>query len=117
MLLCLAAVLPDATEARSGVISPGLLKAIETGSAGQGHAVIIRLKDAIDHQELKAAAESMARGERLRKVVQVIRAEGSQKSLRSYLAPKDVVRSTFEVQHMPVAAEAQSSLHPGCREV
>src|SRR5512134_3059353 len=80
-VLAAALFLSLQTVAQGGEIAPDLLKKLERGGPADGHAVIIRMKEAIDHRMLMTAAENKVRGERVKKVVQELkgRAERSQR--------------------------------------
>jgi subtilisin family serine protease len=67
------------------------MKELESGGPADEHAVIIRLKEAIDHRSLRASVVNMARPERVKKVVQELktRAERSQQDLRTHLSMQE----------------------------
>ena len=73
-IMCMATFFSVRTVAWSGEIAPELLKELDSSDSLHEHAVIIKLREAVDYQSLKAAAEHMGRRERVKKVVQEIKA-------------------------------------------
>ncbi len=73
-VICMATCFSFGTIAWSGEIAPELLKELEGSGSAHEYAVIIKLRDAVDYQSLKASVEQMARRERVKKVVQEIKA-------------------------------------------
>jgi len=100
-IMFIAAFFSVRTVAWSGEIAPELLKELESSGSSQEHAVIIKLRDAVDYQSLKASAEHMVRHERVKKVVQEIKVatDRSQQDLRSHLAVQETLGKVRNMKH------------------
>jgi serine protease AprX len=100
-IMCMAAFFSVRTVAWCGEIAPELLKELNSSDSVHKHAVIIKLREAVDYQSLKAAAEYMGRRERVKKVVQEIKAatNRSQRDLRSHLAAREALGRVRNVKH------------------
>jgi serine protease AprX len=100
-IMCMATFFSVRTVAWSGEIAPELLKELNSTDSFHKHAVIIKLREAVDYQSLKAAAEYVGRRERVKKVVQEIKAatDRSQRDLRSYLAARETLGRVRNVKH------------------
>ncbi len=100
-IICVAACFSFGTIAWSGEIAPDLLKEIEGSGSAHEHAVIIKLKDAIDYRSLKASVEPIVRRERIKKVVQEIKAttEQSQQALRLHLGNQETLGRVRNIKH------------------
>ena len=85
--MCMMTFFSRGTVAWSGEIAPELRKELETSGSAVEHAVIVKLRDTVDYQSLKAADGQMTRHERVNKVVQEVKAatDRSQQDLRSHL--------------------------------
>jgi len=97
--MCMATAFSVRTVAWSGEIAPELLKDLESSGIVYEHAVIIKLRDAIDHRALRASTEHMARWERVKIVAQELktRTERSQQPLLGHL---DVQRKLGRIKKM-----------------
>jgi bacillopeptidase F len=86
-IMCLSIFYSGRTVAWSGEIAPELIKELEDSGTAQEHAVIIKMRDAVDQRGLRESAEHMPRWERVKKVEQELRTrtELSQQSLLDYL--------------------------------
>jgi subtilisin family serine protease len=98
-VMCMATAFLVRTVAWSGEIEPELLRELESSGSAREHAVIIKMRDAVDYQSLKAGAEHMGRHERVKKVVQELRTrtERSQQPLLDHL---DVQRKLGRIKKM-----------------
>jgi bacillopeptidase F len=85
----------------SGEIARDLLKEIESRGSDYEHAVIIKLKDVVDYQSLNAVAEHTGRHERVKKVVQEIKAatDRSQRDLQSQLVAQETLGKVRNMKH------------------
>jgi len=90
-ITCMAVFFSIRTNAWCGEIAPGLLKEIESSGPTREYAVIVKLKETIDHTTLGAAVKDMVREKRVKTVVQEIksRTERSQQDIRSHLAVRE----------------------------
>ena len=84
-----------------GEIAQELLKEIESNGPIHEYAVIIKLRGVVGYQSLKASVEQMARHERVKKVVQEIKAatDRSQQNLRSHLVNQETLGKVRNVKH------------------
>lgn len=86
-----AITLLTAGVARAGTLEPSLAEAVRRTTAGGEFAVIVRLRDKVDHAVLKAAVARDARPARLARVIRTLRgkAEQTQQGVRQFLAEKE----------------------------
>jgi serine protease AprX len=89
--ICAVAFSTGGSAAWCGEIAPELLSKLHGGGSAQEHAVIIRLKEAIDYRNLRTLVESKTQGERVQTVVQELktRTGRSQQALRMYLGEQE----------------------------
>jgi len=100
-VMCMATFFSVRTVAWSGEIAPELLRELESSGIAYEHAVIIKLRDTVDYQLLKATAEHMDRQERVKKVVQEVKAatERSQQDLRYHLVNQETLGKVRNMKH------------------
>jgi serine protease AprX len=90
-LLTIPLVLAAACGAWGGTLEPGLARTIAGAPADQEFAVIVRLKDQVDHAALASSLAGAARRARLGLVIRSLRekAQSSQANLKRLLAEKE----------------------------
>ena len=90
--LIIAIVQATACTAWGGTIDPALAEVVRSASADQEFAVIVRLKDNVDHGALAASVAGTGRHAKLTAVIGSLRdkAEHSQENLKQLLAKKEL---------------------------
>jgi bacillopeptidase F len=98
-VMCMMTFFWGVTVAWSGEIVPELFKELESGDSLHEHAVIIKLRDTIDHRALRTSTEHMARLERVKIVAQELRTR-TERSPQPLLGHLDVQRKLGRIKKM-----------------